>query len=481
MCTKRVAFRARKPSVLRSAFLLLAASLPLLAGAASPRSLATMELEVVVVDEEGRPWDGAAVVAGGVMQRRLRWGGCAGDSTQRNALTDAGGRAGFELRLEDAEWVRVAAYVWAESGHDLDTGPGPQQWIKAGPGPRTVRLVMRRDTPLRSALVSEPALTSQLRAGQSRDRLRVVRADGSSERRPISGGGAGFRTRDDAAARASAKLQKGEVILRLPLEVLSSGPGWMRTSPAPLFGRMGSVTWDKRLEALEPELRHETTQAGLVEVEVKGENSWVARGRYTAVPGETVVVELAAVAPRRISGRAVAGGRPLDQTQVRIRETTVPIGADGRFVFEGVADTTVEVCFDVVGRYECRVVPSGGDMEVEIDLTPVRISGTLIGENWSDIWDLEMVGSPMTSHTIKPGILLGPDGKFETPELPAGCYELWGLLPAGGIAVAAVVRLEPGERAELVLDADSPSLSTWLGGPAGARPACQPIASRVLR
>jgi hypothetical protein len=108
----------------------------------------TMDLEVIVVDEEGRPWEQATVFAGGVMKGRLRWGGCAGDPSQQQASTDAGGAARFELKLEDAEWVRVAASVWIDDGAwwESDSRPGPQQWLEAKPGPTTVRLVMSRDT-----------------------------------------------------------------------------------------------------------------------------------------------------------------------------------------------------------------------------------------------------------------------------------------------------------------------------------------------
>ncbi len=428
-----------------------------------------MDLEVVVVDEEGRPWERAMVLAGAVVQWRLRAGGCSGDSSQGGALTDGGGKVRFALELEDAEWVRVAASVWVEEGNEWDTGPGPQQWIEAKPGPATVRLVMPRATPLRSQWVSEPA--------RSRDHSTVVRFDGTSEPRPVGGGGRGFAGLDqESLIKLAHEQPKVEAILRLPPEVVSPEAGWIRSSSS-LFPHRRAT----RLEFLEPEIRY-TTSAWPVEVqvEVAAANGWIARGRYTP-SSETGPVELAAVPPRRITGRVVDRSKALGQGEVRGPIETVPIGADGRFEMDTVPDQSAELCVELEGYGRCRWVPAGGDLEVELDVTPVRIAGRVVGRNWADIADLEIVGGPQTGHTIKPGILLGPEGHFETPDLPAGCYMLWGRLPNHRLGVGAVIRLEPGERAELILDADHPSPETGIGPLSVAEGTCQPIDARVLR
>jgi hypothetical protein len=112
--------------LIRALAVSLLAAVALAAGAVPDARSATMDLEVVVVDEEGRPWERAMVLAGAVVQWRLRAGGCSGDSSQGGALTDGGGKVRFALELEDAEWVRVAASVWVEEGNEWDTGPGPQ-------------------------------------------------------------------------------------------------------------------------------------------------------------------------------------------------------------------------------------------------------------------------------------------------------------------------------------------------------------------
>lgn len=92
-----------------------------------------------------------------------------------------------------------------------------------------------------------------------------------------------------------------------------------------------------------------------------------------------------------------------------------------------------------------------------------------------------VVSRPLTGHTIKPGILLGPEGHFETPDLPAACYMLWGRLPNHRLGVGAVIRLQPGERSELILDADHPSPETGIGALSVAEGTCQPIDAPVFR
>jgi hypothetical protein len=247
---------------------------------------------------------------------------------------------------------------------------------------------------LRSALLADP--------DRSSDRLTVVGADGTSERRPIGGGGRGFAAGDDA-------------------------------------GR-----------ALPPGEGH---------------------------PGESAAVPL-----RRIAGRVVAGGRPFDRGEVLGLGQSVPIAADGGFVMDSVADARVNLCAEIEGRRTCRVVPACGDLEVEVDLTPVRIAGQLVGTNWSDLRALELLKNPMSSAAgTQPGILLGPEGFFETPEMPAGCYVVWGAWPGPGYwGVGALIRLDPGERAELILDADHPSVEGF--GPLLLEErACQPIEVRVIQ
>lgn len=349
--------------------------------------------------------------------------------------------------------------------------PGPQQWIEAKAGPSTLRLVMRRDTPMRSELVSEPQ--------RSRDKLRVVGADGSSERRPIGGGGRGFAAIDEGEVRWPRRGEQSEVVLRLPPEVVGSEPAWI-TFTSSLFPN-GDTS---KLESLEPEVRRTIPAWPVdVEVEVHAENGWIGRGRYRPQPDGEVLVELAAVAPRRIVGRVVAHGKPLDQGEVRGAGRSERIGADGNFLMEVVPDSRDQLCVWIGGRRVCQMVPAGGDLEVELDVTPVRIGGKLVGTSWSDISSLELVSNPISSAaSTQPGIFLGPEGVFETPELPAGCYVIWGAWPTGGGGgVGAMVRLEPGERAELVLDADHPSAGANIGHFLMAEKTCQPIEARVIQ
>jgi hypothetical protein len=232
----------------------------------------------------------------------------------------------------------------------------------------------------------------------------------------------------------------------------------------------------ERLAQVPSEIRRESQRSGAVEVDLWAETGEGASANAELKTGAPFVVDLAATR-RRISGTVLEHGGPLSGGSVKVDSQVAPVGADGRFVLESVPNGPVELCVDT-GRFgwaahPCRPIPARGNLEVEFDATPVQITGQIVGSGWSDIWTIDLRAS------LSPGIFIGPEGRFETPELPAGCYGLLGVRHSSPNAVGGIVRLDPGEHAEFVLDADNPShLESY--HLLGIRDqGCQPVEARI--